>query len=105
MKDAEFCRRLRLLRERGGLTQAELEKRAGLPALLVSQYETGSRAPGLANIKALIRGLNCTADELLEARPSSQRQHIASAECWCSPTVEFKDHVNGAAVWVHKQVQ
>lgn len=75
MKDAEFCRRLRLLRERAALTQSELEKRADLPTMLVSQYETGSGAPGLANIKALVRGLNCTADELLgpnvrhEARP------------------------------------
>lgn len=68
-RDAEFCRRLRLLRERVGFTQSELEKRAGLPAMLVSQYETGSRAPGLANIKALIRGLNCTADELLKETP------------------------------------
>lgn len=67
MKDNEFCRRLRLLRERVALTQAELERRAELPSLLVSQYETGSRTPGLANIKALIRGLNCSADELLGA--------------------------------------
>lgn len=65
MKDAEFCRRLRLLRERAGLTQAELEKRSELPSILVSHYETGIRAPGLVNIKALIRGLGCTADELL----------------------------------------
>lgn len=63
--DADFCRRLRMLRERVGLTQAELERRAELPAMLVSQYETGQRQPGLANIKALVRGLNCSADELL----------------------------------------
>ena len=36
---------------------------------------------------------------------SSQRQHIGSAECWCSPTVEFKDPVSGSAIWVHNQVQ
>lgn len=35
----------------------------------------------------------------------SQRQHITSADCWCSPTIEFKDPVIGVAVWVHKQVQ
>lgn len=41
----------------------------------------------------------------LTATLSSQRQHIGSADCWCSPTVEFKDPASGAAVWVHKQVQ
>ena len=41
----------------------------------------------------------------LTATLSSQRQHISSAGCWCSPTVEFKDPSTGAAVWVHNQVQ
>lgn len=41
----------------------------------------------------------------LAALLSSQRQHIGSAECWCSPTVEFKDPVTGVAVYVHQQVQ
>lgn len=67
MKDYEFCKRLRQLRERAGMTQAELERRSELPAMLISQYETGARAPRLANIKALIRGLGCSADELLGA--------------------------------------
>lgn len=35
----------------------------------------------------------------------SRRQHIGSADCWCSPAVEFKDPVTGAGVWVHNQVQ
>jgi len=41
----------------------------------------------------------------LTATLSSQRQHIGSADCWCSPTVEFKDPVSGAAVWVHRSMQ
>lgn len=41
----------------------------------------------------------------LTATLSSQRAHIGRPDCWCSPTVEFKDPVSGAAVWVHKQVQ
>ena len=41
----------------------------------------------------------------LSAMLSSQRQHIGSADCWCSPTVEFKDPVSGAAVWVHRSMQ
>ena len=41
----------------------------------------------------------------LAAMLSSQRQHIGRADCWCRPSVEFKDPVTGAAVWVHNQVQ
>lgn len=65
MKDRDFCKRLIKLREEKGLTQAQLEVRAGLPATLISHYEKGERAPGLTNIKALCKGLSCTASELL----------------------------------------
>lgn len=41
----------------------------------------------------------------LTAMLSSQRQHIDSADCWCSPNVEFIDPVTRVQVWVHKQVQ
>ena len=41
----------------------------------------------------------------LTATLSSQRQHIGSADCWCSPNVEFIDPVTRVQVWVHKQVQ
>ena len=42
---------------------------------------------------------------LLSIALSSQRQHIDSADCWCSPNVEFIDPVTRVQVWVHKQVQ
>lgn len=41
----------------------------------------------------------------LTATLKRQRQHIGSANCWCGPTIEFKDPQTGSAVWVHKQVQ
>ena len=41
----------------------------------------------------------------LTAKLSAERQHIDSADCWCSPNVEFIDPVTRAQVWVHKQVQ
>lgn len=64
--DRDFCKRLKHLRESKGMTQAQLEKVAELPAMLISHYETGTRKPGLDNIKALCRGLKCTASELLD---------------------------------------
>ena len=41
----------------------------------------------------------------LTAMLSSGRQHIGSADCWCSPNVEFIDPITRVQVWVHKQVQ
>ena len=41
----------------------------------------------------------------LTAMLSSRRQHIGSADCWCSPAVEFIDPLTSVAVWVHKQEQ
>ena len=65
MIDREFCQALKIIREKQGLTQSTLESRCGFPASLISHYENGTRSPGLANIKALIRGLNCSANDLL----------------------------------------
>jgi transcriptional regulator with XRE-family HTH domain len=65
MKDREFCKKLKQLRERAGLTQAQLGNKAELPAAVICFYEIGERAPGLANLKAIIKGLGCSADELL----------------------------------------
>ncbi len=61
----EFKKNLISLRTKAGLTQVQLEKRAGLPTMVLSHYETGTRKPGLDNIIALCKGLNCTATELL----------------------------------------
>lgn len=65
MKDCDFCIKLKHLRERAGLTQAQLARKSDLPPTVISFYETGERAPGLENLKAIIRGLGCSADELL----------------------------------------
>lgn len=35
----------------------------------------------------------------------TRRQHDASADCWCGPTIEHVDPDTGAAVYVHKEVQ
>lgn len=34
-----------------------------------------------------------------------EREHIASAACWCEPTEEFRDPHTGAAVIVHRRMQ
>ena len=64
-KDNDFCNNLKRLRLQYGFTQSELEIKSELPLMVISQYETGSRKPGLDNIKLLCKGLGCTASELL----------------------------------------
>ena len=61
-----------------------------LEAICAERYE-------VATLGQLMRTLTTTL--------SSQRQHIDSADCWCSPNVEFIDPVTRVQVWVHKQVQ
>jgi hypothetical protein len=36
---------------------------------------------------------------------AEQREHTASRECWCGPTVEYTDPDTGASVLVHKELQ
>jgi len=33
------------------------------------------------------------------------RKHIASADCWCEPSVDYVDPDTGAKVFVHNQLQ
>ncbi|MFA5387297.1 MAG: helix-turn-helix transcriptional regulator [Candidatus Paceibacterota bacterium] len=65
MKDADFCKRLCQLRVEAGLTQNELEISCDMPLSVISQYEIGTRQPGLQAIKKLCKGLECTASELI----------------------------------------
>ena len=34
-----------------------------------------------------------------------ERQHAANSDCWCMPTLDFKDAHTNVGVWVHKRAQ
>jgi transcriptional regulator with XRE-family HTH domain len=57
MKPDTFATRLRELRSRAGLTQAELSRKAGLAQPSVSRLERGLKKPGLATAQALAAAL------------------------------------------------
>lgn len=44
---------------------------------------------------------------LCSVQPCSapKRQHVARADCWCEPTVDYTDPDTGVSVFVHRQVQ
>ena len=60
-----FPVRLRAAREKRGLTQGELGKRAGLQVSAISHFETGTRKPSFDNLHRLADALDVTTDYLL----------------------------------------
>ena len=60
-----FAERLREARRIRDLDQAELARRAGLPASSISHFEKGSRKPSFENLRRLATTLSVTTDFLL----------------------------------------
>jgi transcriptional regulator with XRE-family HTH domain len=60
-----FPERLRAAREKRGLSQGDLAKRAHLQASAISHFETGTRKPSFDNLRRLADALAVTTDYLL----------------------------------------
>jgi transcriptional regulator with XRE-family HTH domain len=72
---------IRAARERAGLTQQGLAKRAGVPQSTVSVYERGSRLPTLPTLERLLRAAGFTlAAELAPAGPDVERNGSVLAD-------------------------
>jgi len=73
----ELGARLRVERERIGLSQRELARRVGLSASLISQIETGQSKPSVGTLYAVVTELGISIDSLFrddqeeEAAPSA----------------------------------
>lgn len=70
MRDYLFGSRLLSLRERLGISQAELGKLIGVTNKSVSKWETGSAKPGVSTIFKLALALQVSVDELLQENVS-----------------------------------
>ena len=76
-----FPERLRTAREKRGLNQGDLAKRAGLQGSAISHFETGARKPSFDNLRRLADALDVTTDYLLgrvtdtEALAGADRLH------------------------------
>ena len=60
-----FPERLRAARDKRGLSQGDLGKRARLHASAISHFETGARKPSFENLRRLADALDVTTDYLL----------------------------------------
>ena len=65
MADITFGRRLKMIRERRGISQTDLGNEIGINPNRISNYEIDFRKPPIDVIPILCKGLHCTADELL----------------------------------------
>ena len=70
--DDTFGARLIEARERRGLNQTELGKLANLQPAAIGHFERNRRKPSFANIRALSKALDVTADYLLGRSPSME---------------------------------
>ena len=69
-----FSHRLRSLRVRMGISQAELGGLCGLHQMEISHYECGRREPNLANLRRLVRGTGQSADYFVGTDALRRRQ-------------------------------
>jgi transcriptional regulator with XRE-family HTH domain len=63
--DTGFAAKLRTLRERAGLTQAELARLAGINHHSLTKLEHGDRQPNWTTVLALAEALGCTPNDFL----------------------------------------
>lgn len=65
MSDDQFGDRLLAARENRKLSQTELASKAGLQPAAIGHFERNRRKPSFANVRALAKALNVSADYLL----------------------------------------
>lgn len=71
-KELEFGDRLLAAREARGLNQTELAKESGLQPAAIGHFERNRRKPSFANVRALAKALEVSADYLLGRTPDMQ---------------------------------
>ena len=63
--EPSFAVRLRTAREARGLTQSDLARRLGTPPSAIAHFEGERRKPSFANVRAIAKALDVSADYLV----------------------------------------
>ena len=72
--------RLRYVRERAGLSQRALAKRAGVPNSTISLIESGRTSPSVSSLKRLLDGIPIGMAEFFAFEPEPERKVFFAAE-------------------------
>jgi transcriptional regulator with XRE-family HTH domain len=67
----EFQKKLKLTREKRGLSQSDLARISGLQPSAISHFENGRRSPSFDNLKIIADALSVSLDYLLGREPES----------------------------------
>ena len=57
--------RIKMLREKLGISQYELAQKVGISQVCLCRYETGERSPSYQILKRIANELDCTVDYLI----------------------------------------
>lgn len=61
----EFSENLRMLRDKSGMSQAELAEKLGVTRALIAQYETGAKSPNVILANRIAKLLGVTLNDMV----------------------------------------
>ena len=94
--EVQVARAIRMLRQRGGLSQRQLALRMGVPRTYVSKIENQKATPTLSSLERLAGALEVSVPDLLRACDSSAEEQIKDllADVFLAELSEFTGKLN-----------
>lgn len=76
----ELGQRLRVIRERSGISQRALAKKVGIPNSTISLIESGKTNPSVGSLRKILDGIPVSLSEFFAFEPEPERQIFYAAE-------------------------
>ncbi|WP_417244528.1 cupin domain-containing protein [Celeribacter sp.] len=76
----ELGQRLRVIRERSGISQRALAKKVGIPNSTISLIEAGKTNPSVGSLRKILDGIPVSLSEFFAFEPEPERQIFYAAE-------------------------
>jgi transcriptional regulator with XRE-family HTH domain len=94
--EIQVARAIRMLRQRGGMSQRQLALRMGVPRTYVSKIENQKATPTLSSLERLAQALEVSVPDLLRACGPSREEEITEmlADPFLGELAEFTSKLN-----------
>ncbi|WP_460272968.1 cupin domain-containing protein [Celeribacter sp. ULVN23_4] len=79
-EDRKLGQRLRVIRERSGISQRALAKKVGVPNSTISLIESGKTNPSVGSLRKILDGIPVSLSEFFAFEPDPERQIFYAAE-------------------------